>query len=156
MQLWGESLGKIDQNGKKTGLTPISLVGAIDQHSFLQLIMQGQEDKFVSFLKIKDFKHTLKVPNIKLPHIDMCDFVNDISFNKLINSQCDATIQSLKEHDIPSELITIKNLNEKSLGTLIMYFELLTAFVGAMLEVNTYDQPAVEIGKKILIHKLKR
>lgn len=54
VQLWGESLGKLDKNGKHTGLTPIALVGSIDQHSFLQLIVQGERDKFVSFLSLKD------------------------------------------------------------------------------------------------------
>ncbi|OBV28769.1 hypothetical protein BKN38_00060 [Helicobacter sp. CLO-3] len=54
VQLWGESLGKLDKHGKHTGLTPIALVGSIDQHSFLQLIVQGERDKFVSFLSLKE------------------------------------------------------------------------------------------------------
>ena len=153
VQLWGESLGKFDKTHKKVGLTPIGLVGSVDQHSFLQLVMQGPEDKTLTFIKIDDFETDMKIPDIKLDFISGVNYINNHSFNELINAQCMATLESISEANIPVDLITIDKLNEKNLGSLIYYYELLTSCVGVMFDVNTYDQPGVEFGKKKLIKK---
>ena len=149
-QLWGESLGKIDLDGRFSGLTPIGLIGPQDQHSFLQLILQGQQNKTVTFLKVKHFPVNLDIPDICLNFLESCDFVNASSFEKLINSQCHATMQAVNQAKIPNDFIEIETLNEKSLGFLMFYFELLTSLTGVALKINTYNQPGVEIGKKIL------
>ena len=62
VQLWAESLGKINVNGTRQALTPIGLVGPVDQHSFLQLIMDGVRDKTVTFIKIEDMKDGSVIP----------------------------------------------------------------------------------------------
>ncbi|MEA3314466.1 MAG: glucose-6-phosphate isomerase, partial [Campylobacterota bacterium] len=67
--------------------------------------------------------------------------------------QCMATIESVSEAGIPTDMITIDKLNEENLGYLIYYYELLTSCVGIMLNINTYDQPGVEFGKKKLVKK---
>ncbi|MGM0518468.1 MAG: glucose-6-phosphate isomerase [Campylobacterota bacterium] len=156
VQLWGESLGKLNKTFKKVGLTPIGLVGSVDQHSFLQLVMQGPEDKTVTFLKINDFQTDIKIPDIKLDHITGVNYSNNYSFSSLINAQCMATYESVSESGIPCDMITINNLNIDNLGSLIYYYELLTSVVGIMLDINTYDQPGVELGKKKLIKKMKK
>jgi len=155
VQLWGESLGKIDINGKNVGLTPIGLTGSVDQHSFLQLIIEGPKDKTVTFINIDDFEDDIKIPNMSLKHIEKTDYINGNSFNKLINAQCDATMQSLIDSSVPTDKISISKVDEKNIGAIIMYFELLTSLVGSMLNVNTYDQPGVELGKQILVKKFK-
>ena len=76
VQLWGESLGKININGTKQALTPIGLIGPVDQHSFLQLIMEGKRDKTVTFIKVKDFENDLDIPNISLPGLEELDYIN--------------------------------------------------------------------------------
>lgn len=155
VQLWGESLGKIDTNGKNVGLTPIGLTGSVDQHSFLQLIIEGPKDKTVTFMNIDDFEDDIKIPDMSLKHIEKTDYINGNSFNKLINAQCDATMQSLIDSNVPTDKISLSRVDEKNIGAIIIYFELLTSLVGSMLNVNTYDQPGVELGKQILVKKFK-
>jgi glucose-6-phosphate isomerase len=156
VQLWGESLGKHQRNSAfHVGLTPIGLIGPKDQHSFLQLIMEGTRDKSVTFIKIEDFNDDITIPNLKLPHLEILDSLNGLSFSKLINMQCDSVIESLEEKkDIPLDSITISQVNENSIGSLIYYYELLTSLMGELIDVNAYDQPGVEAGKIILKKKL--
>ncbi len=154
VQLWAESLGKINANGQSVGLTPIGLVGSVDQHSFLQLIVEGPKNKSVTFIKVKDFKNNAKIPNISIKNLEKTDFVNTLEFAQLINSQCDATLETLVERGVKVDLIELDTLNEDSIGALIFYFELLTAIAGAHFGINTYDQPGVESGKIKLFEKL--
>lgn len=155
VQLWGESLGKINAYKKSVGLTPIGLIGAVDQHSFLQLVIEGPKDKTVTFISIEDFENDLTVPDVSLKHIEKTDFINGTSFNTLINAQCDATRESLVQSGVPVDGIVIDKIDEANIGTMIIYYELLTSLVGAMLQVNTYDQPGVELGKVILYKKFE-
>ena len=154
VQLWGESLGKIDKDNQRVGLTPIGIIGSVDQHSFLQLIIEGPKDKSVTFMKIDDFKNKLTIPNITLEGIEKTNFINGKSFNTLINAQCDATMQSLIQSGVNTDLITLDEISEENIGAIIIYFELLTSLIGAMLNVNTYNQPGVELGKEILYKNL--
>lgn len=148
VQLWAESLGKIDNYGKKVGLTPIALIGSIDQHSFLQLITQGVMDKTITFLNINRRNYSEpKIPNLSIPYLENTDFVNNTSFAKLLSYQQIATMQTIQNEGIPTDEIKVDILCEESVGTLIFYFELLTSCVGKILDINTYDQPGVEFGK---------
>jgi glucose-6-phosphate isomerase len=153
VQLWGESLGKINKKGQRVGLTPIGLLGSIDQHSFLQLLIEGPKDKTVTFIKVKNFESSLKIPNISLPYLEKTDFVNGYTFNELINAQCDATRESVVRSGIDVDEIVLETLSEDNVGRLMMYYELLTSAVGALFEINTYNQPGVELGKSILKSK---
>ena len=157
IQLWGESLGKIDANNTNQGLTPIGLLGPVDQHSFLQLIVEGKRDKTVTFIKIKDFKDDTKIAPISLSGLEELDYINNLDFKELINLQADATIASVKEYkkDIPIDLIELEEISEYEIGKLLFYYELLTSIVGKLLRINTYDQPGVEGGKIILKEMLK-
>lgn len=155
IQLWAESLGKIDKNGNHVGLTPVAHVGSVDQHSFLQLIMQGPKDKTVTFIKVKNFENDLSIPGMSLRNLEKTDYVNTHSFNELINAECDATKESMVSEGIAVDMITLDKIDENSIGELIMYFELLTSYAGALFGINTYDQPGVEFGKKILVKKFK-
>ena len=153
VQLWGESLGKIDKNGKRVGLTPVGLVGSIDQHSFLQLLTEGPIDKSLTFIKVDDFQNDIKIPKISIEFLEDCDYINGYSFNHLINAQCDATMQSVIQSGISVDLIEVDDFSEKNIGFLIFYYELLTSLTALAMDINAYDQPGVEIGKKILKEK---
>ena len=154
VQLWGESLGKKDEAGNSVGLTPVGLTGSVDQHSFLQLIMDGPKDKSVTFLKIENFESATHIPDISLDFLESTDYVNNHLFSDLINAQCDATMESLiRQKDIPVDGICFDKLNYKNVGALIYYFELLTSAMGVLFKINTYDQPGVELGKQILKEK---
>jgi len=150
VQLWGESLGKIDIRGEKTGLTPLGQIGSVDQHSFLQLIVEGPGDKTVTFIKVGGFGRDLKIPSLSLPGLEKSDFVNGSSLGKLLEAECDATYASVTKQGVPADMIVLDRLDEEHFGELIYYFELLTSAVGILLEVNAYDQPGVEESKRIL------
>ena len=156
VQLWGESLGKINRDGTKVGLTPIGLVGSIDQHSFLQLIIEGPRNKTVTMIKVEDFENEMMIPDVSIPQLEKTNFINNHSFNTLINAQCDATMQSIKDQGVDVDMITLPRLDENSAGMMIMYYELLTSLTGYFLNVNTYDQPGVELGKVILKEKFEK
>jgi len=156
IQLWGESLGKINVNGTKQALTPIGLVGPVDQHSFLQLIAEGKRDKTVTFIKINDFEDNTKIPSNTLDGFDDLDYVDGLTFAELIEEQANATISSIKNiSDIPCDVITIDKVDEYNIASLMFNFQLLTSIIGKFVQINTYDQPGVEAGKIILKEKLK-
>lgn len=156
VQLWGESLGKLQRHSAfHVGLTPIGLIGPKDQHSFLQLIMEGTRNKSVTFIKIEDFDDDITIPDITLPHLEMLDTLNNLPFSTLINMQCDSVMESIEmQKNIPLDSIVLPKVNENSIGSLIYYYELLTSLMGELIDVNTYDQPGVEAGKVILKKKL--
>lgn len=157
VQLWAESLGKKQiHSTMNVGLTPIGLIGPTDQHSFLQLIMEGKADKTVTVLKIKDFGTDISVPDISLPYLEKLDIANNIKFADLINLQAESTIEALDKIGVPLDVITLESIGEKSIGELIYYYELLTALVARQLDINAYDQPGVELGKIILKDKMAK
>ncbi len=157
IQLWGESLGKIDINNTKQGLTPVGIIGPIDQHSFLQLIIEGKRDKVVTVIKVEDFLSDLLIPNITLEGLEELDYINNLEFNYLINTQADATIEAINRvGDIPCDVITIDSIDEQSIAKLMFEYELLTSLCAKFMHINAYDQPGVESGKVILKQKLEK
>lgn len=156
VQLWGESLGKLDSRANKIGLTPAALVGSIDQHSFLQLILEGKMDKTITMLSIKEsgFDTHMQIPNLSFKGLESSDFVNSLSFAKLLTTQCLATQKVIQSEQIPLDSILLDSINERSIGALVMYYELLTSCIGLLFDINTYDQPAVERGKILLKNML--
>jgi len=156
IQLWGESLGKFNINNTRQSLTPIGLIGPVDQHSFLQLIIEGVRDKTITFIKIDDFKDTTIIPTNTLDGFDDLDYIDNLGFQDLINKQADATIQSVKEQkDIPCDVITIRAVDEYNIAKLMFIYQLLTSCVGKFVQINTYNQPGVESGKIILKKNLQ-
>ncbi len=156
IQLWGESLGKLDIHQTHQGLTPIGIIGPIDQHSFLQLIVEGKRDKTVTVIKVEDFHSHLRIPAVTLEGLEELDYLHDIEFASLINMQADATIEALNNlQDIPCDVITIDDISEYSIASLMYEYELLTSICAKFMHINAYDQPGVESGKIILKKRLK-
>jgi len=157
IQLWAESLGKINSNGTRQGLTPIALLGPDDQHSFLQLIIDGVRNKTVTFIKVKNLKDKSIIPHNNSSRKIGLDFIEKISFNDLINMQADSTYEAIiQQKDIPCDLITLESVDERNIAMLMYRFQLIVSCIGAFLQINTYNQPAVELGKDILKSKLKK
>ena len=137
-------------------MTPIGIIGPIDQHSFLQLIVEGKRDKTVTVIKVDDFDSDLKIPSVKLDGLEELDYIDGIEFSSLINKQADATIESINNlNDIPCDVITIDGVCEKAIAGLMYEYELLTSACAKFMYINAYDQPGVEAGKIILKDKLK-
>ncbi|NQY21390.1 MAG: glucose-6-phosphate isomerase [Campylobacteraceae bacterium] len=156
VQLWGESLGKLNINGTKQSLTPIGLIGPVDQHSFLQLIVEGNRNKTVTFIKVEDFEDETEIPANTLKGFDDLDYIDNVKFQDLLSAQAASTIQSIQElKDIPYDVITMLKQDEKNIAKLMFTFQLLTSVVGKFFQIDTYNQPGVERGKIILKDKLK-
>ena len=158
VQLWAESLGKVNINGTRQALTPIALVGPVDQHSFLQLIIDGVRDKTITFIKIDDLKDNTIIPKSgsnKFNDLGL-EYAEGLSFNDLLNRQADATIKSVEsQEDIPCDVVTISTVDEYNIAKLMFSYQLMVSVIGQFLQINTYDQPGVESGKIILKESLE-
>ena len=156
IQLWGEYLGKVDINATRQGLTPIGIIGPIDQHSFLQLIIEGKRDKTLTVIKVENFENDLKIPSITLEGLEELDYLNNLEFSSLIKSQADATIEAIQNlNDIPCDVITIDGVCESAIAGLMYEYELLTSLCAKFMYIDAYNQPGVESGKIILKKKLQ-
>ncbi len=148
-QLWGESLGKAeDLNGKtvNVGQTPVKALGVTDQHSQVQLYTEGPFDKVVTFLSVDNYKTTEVITNDET--IDACDFLKGRTMNELIKFERRATRYALKKAQRSNFTIILPRACEYTVGELLMYFMYQTAFAGAMMNIDTFNQPGVEEGKK--------
>ena len=156
VQLWAESLGK-KRGYKRVGLTPVGLIGSKDQHSFLQLIMEGAKDKTVTFITAKKHEdQNLKLSNLSLDGLQSCDFTNDLEIASVLNAQARAIMQALKSENISVDEIRLDSLDAWHSGYLVYYYELLTSATGLMLGINTYNQPGVELAKLLLRQNLEQ
>ena len=151
VQLWDESLGKnkrLDNTAIEAGQTAVRAVGATDQHAQLQLFLEGPADKFLLFLKV-----TKPVPDLALGNFEWdafdAGFAKGRHLSEVLNAQLDGTAQALAQQGRPSATLTIPALDALSLGELLLGLELATTYAGFAWGVNTYDQPAVELGKRI-------
>lgn len=145
-QLWAESLGKkVDRNGKDGffGQNPIKALGVTDQHSQLQLYSEGRMDKIIMFIKVGKSTFDEKV----FDDYGLAKHLNGVSLKKLLDYEYQSTAYSLTSLDRPNYLIELDEVNEESIGGLIMLSELATAYMGEMLNINAYDQPGVELSK---------
>lgn len=141
VQLWAESLGK---DGK--GLTPIPAFGATDQHSQMQLFMEGPHDKILMILEVEKFHSDFYLIN----DVESESFKNLSPFklSDLMKAELEGTLTALEENKRHVVHIKLPILNEDSLGQLIVFAECLTVIVGEFLQVNPFNQPGVEAGKK--------
>lgn len=145
-QLWGESLGKactIDGQKKYVGSTPIKAVGVTDQHSQLQLYLEGPKDKVVLFIDVDDFNSDGHLSTIKTKD-DRIDFLSGSSLAKLLKAEKLATEESLRENDRPNLSIKMSMVNEFQLGQLYQLFMNVIPYMGSLMGINPFDQPAVE------------
>ncbi len=141
-QLWAESLGK-----KNIGITPIPAYGATDQHSQMQLFMEGPNNKFLFLINVSNKSKDFSL-NSDLS-LESAIKLKDYSLNQLLNAQFHGTVDALKEMKRNLATIEIEEVNNKTLAKLIIYFECLTVYVGLGLKINPFDQPGVELGKKL-------
>ena len=148
-QLWAESLGKKYNNkGEEVwvGQTPVKALGATDQHSQVQLYTEGPSDKIVVFLGVKNYRKTITIPEI-YKDIPSLGFLGGVTHNKLIQVEQTATEFALLKSGKLSMTITFPEVNEFTLGQMLYFLEVATAFAGELMEINAFDQPGVEEGK---------
>ncbi len=141
-QLIGESLGK---QGK--GITPIAARGTVDQHSQLQLYMDGPEDKWITFITCRDsgMGTIIEAPWVSADF----SYLRGKTIGDVMHAEHQATLTTLAEAGRHVREIVINQPDERSLGALMMYAMLDVMLLSHILEVNPFDQPAVEAGKVI-------
>jgi len=140
-QLWAESLGKLG-----IGLTPYPSLGTTDQHSQLQLWMDGPDDKVVIFIKVDDYNTDIKIPKI-FRDMDGLNYLGGRTMTELIKAEQESTELALAKTKRPNMTVTIPRVNAYHMGQLFHFFEMATAFTGFLYGINPFDQPAVEEGK---------
>lgn len=146
-QLWAESLGK---NG--FGSTPINSMGTVDQHSQLQLYLEGPQNKFFTFITQK--KHPCDFLIKDLPSCPTLFGGKKIS--EVVEIEQNTTIEVLNKKKLPIRIFAIEKLNEEVLGGLMMQMFLETILVSYVAEINPFDQPAVELRKDLAKKLLKK
>ncbi len=149
-QLWAESLGKnvrLDGSSCHEGQTPVKALGVTDQHSQVQLYTEGPYDKVVTFLSVGSYKEKSPIPH-GCENIPDVGFLGGHTMEELIQAENKATAYALTKAGRLNYTVNVPEINEFTLGELLYYFELQTAYAGAMLNIDTYNQPGVEAGKK--------
>ena len=148
-QLWAESLGKnVTLDGKPcaVGQTPVKALGVTDQHSQLQLYTEGPFDKVITFLKVEKFRAEMPIPH-GCDDIDTIAFLGGKSHNQLIEAERAGTEYALYKSQRMSQTITLPEVNASTVGQLLYFFELVTAYAGALLNIDAFNQPGVEESK---------
>lgn len=141
VQLWAESLGK---DGK--GLTPIMAYGATDQHSQMQLFMQGPADKVMLMINVAKHPQDFNLQNSL--NFASARALAPFTLSQLLEAEFTGTLKALKEANRTYAHLQLDEINASTLGGVILFFESLTVAVGILLGIDPFNQPGVEAGKK--------
>ncbi len=148
VQLWAESLGKHRTPGDGgVGPTPLGALGATDQHSKVQLFMEGPNDKTVTFIAVDDGGTDVEIPRL---HADIPElaYLGGHRLSELLDIERRATAGALARRGRPNMTLTLEQVDAWHVGALLMFLELATAYAGRLYGVNAFDQPGVELGKQ--------
>ena len=139
-QLWAESLGK-----QGFGSLPVPAIGPVDQHSQLQLWLDGPKDKYFTGIALnrQDLGQTTRFPR----DIEGLQFLNGKKMGELLIAEQEATFETIKRHHVPFRRIDLDELSMKSMGALMVHFMLETILLAWHWGIDPFDQPAVEEGK---------
>ena len=165
-QLWAESLGKrVDREGRTVhvGPTPVAAVGATDQHSQVQLFMEGPFDKVITFIRVEQFGDDLPIrPSGVVPESGGAELPADLAYlvghslGELLHAEYEATAAALAEMGRMSCTLHLPELTAETVGEAIMFYQLATGYAGVWYGINPFDQPGVELGKRLIYAAMGR
>jgi glucose-6-phosphate isomerase len=156
VQLWAESLGKHREPGDSgVGPTPLAALGATDQHSQVQLFMEGPADKTVTFVAVEQVSDDVVIPAL---HQDIPElaYLGGHRLGELLDIERKATAGALARRSRPNMTLQLETMDAFHVGALFMLLELATAYAGELYGVNAFDQPGVELGKQFTYAMLGR
>lgn len=157
-QLWAESLGKkLDRQGTvvHAGPTPLAAVGATDQHSLVQLLMEGPYDKVVSFITVDDPGCDVPIPDSPdLP--EAAAYLAGHTLGGLLDAEYQATARALAGAGRMNLTLSLPDLAPATVGELVMFFQLAVGYAGVWYGVDPFDQPGVELGKRLTFAAMGR
>lgn len=156
VQLWAESLGKHRTAGDPgIGPTPLGALGATDQHSKVQLFMEGPPDKTVTFIAVAATGADLTIPKLH-SNVTELAYLGGHQLSELLSIEQRATAGALARRGRPNMTIHIDRVDAWHLGALFMLLEIATIYAGELYGVNPLDQPGVELGKQFTYAMLGR
>jgi glucose-6-phosphate isomerase len=132
---------------KNIGQTPVAALGTTDQHSQVQLYIEGPNDKVFTFWAVEKFATPGKLPKEKVG-LPAFDYLAGQSLAKLIDAERRATAAAMTAEGRPNCTFTLGRVDEEHLGAFLQMMEFETAFMGELLDINAFDQEGVELGKK--------
>lgn len=153
-QLWAESLGKRRADGSPAGTLPVTALGAVDQHSQLQMYLESRHDKVFSFVALDRWTHDVPVP-LATADRDMFPYLAGKTLNDLIAAEFLATRQVITDYGHPNLTLHLTVLDAHSIGQLIDLYQRTTVYAGLLYGINPLDQPAVESGKRLAVQHLQ-
>jgi len=156
VQLWAESLGKHRAAGDRgVGPTPLGALGATDQHSKVQLFMEGPPDKTVTFVAVAQGGTDLTIPKLH-SNVTELGYLGGHRLSELLSIEQRATAGALARRGRPNMTIHVDQVDAWHLGALFMLLEIATIYAGELYGVNPLDQPGVELGKQFTYAMLGR
>jgi glucose-6-phosphate isomerase len=156
VQLWAESLGKHRTSGDPgVGPTPLGALGATDQHSKVQLFMEGPPDKTVTFIAVAEGGADLTIPKLH-SNVTELGYLGGHQLGELLSIEQRATAGALARRGRPNMTKQIERVDAWHLGALFMLLEIATIYAGELYGVNPLDQPGVELGKQFTYAMLGR
>ncbi|HUQ47218.1 MAG TPA: glucose-6-phosphate isomerase [Gemmatimonadaceae bacterium] len=155
VQLWAESLGKNLSDGSSVGQTPLAALGATDQHSQVQLFMEGPKNKVVTFVAVEERGTDVSIPTA-FEDVKELGYLGGHSLGELIAIEQRATAGALAKRGRPNLTIHLDRVDAWHVGGLMMLLELATAYAGQLYGVDAFNQPGVELGKQFAYALLGR
>ena len=150
-QLWAESLGKkhnLHGDVVHTGPTPVRAVGVTDQHSQVQLFNEGPNDKVFTFVAVGRPDRDLIIPNDQFTDVEDLNYLNGKPMSELMRAEFESTRASITTNLRPNMTLTIPQVDAYHFAQLLYLLEVQTAIAGALLDIDPFDQPGVELAKK--------
>ena len=150
-QLWAESLGKEKNRAGETvnvGPTPVKAIGATDQHSQVQLYMEGPYDKTITFLTVEQRGEDLEIPNAYEAMPELA-YLGGHTLGELISAERQATASALARHGRMNMTLRLPHVDARSVGELLMLLQVATVYAGELYGIDPLDQPGVELGKQL-------
>jgi glucose-6-phosphate isomerase len=150
-QLWAESLGKrLDRAGAEVfrGPTPARSRGATDQHSQVQLYMEGPFDKTVTFVAVREPGQDLTIPD-EHPDEESLAYLGGRTLGELLDAERTATAAALTAAGRMNMTLELPRVDAHAVGQLLMFLQVATVYAGGLYDVDPLDQPGVELGKRL-------
>ena len=132
---------------ENVGQTPVAALGVTDQHSQVQLYIEGPNDKVFTFWAVEKFPSPGKIPARRF-NLPAFDALAGQSLKTLIDAERRATAAALVENGRPNCTVTLGRVDEEHLGAFLQMMEFQTAFLGELLDIDAFDQEGVELGKR--------
>ena len=134
----------------------MATIGATDQHSQVQLFMEGPFDKVITFVTVSDFGVDLPIPGDAQELPSDLEYLAGHTMGELLRAEHEATADALAQMGRPSCTLQLSDLSPETMGEAIMFFQVATGYAGVWYGIDPFDQPGVELGKRLTYASMGR